>query len=615
MSTPVVSGSGGGAGGGDSLSLASQHAHLQTVTALHSQNELLRSELAKSVSIGQDLQRSNSVLQAAWAKLKAESDEQRELLQQARAQAEAALRSKQAAEHECEKLYGSWQEKLEEKAAEFAALTASMVPARELDLIRLQIVQECSQQHTRHVEELKAEVAKYRELYHDTHHQLALQTDEATLRQQADQQDLAATKARAAAQLADLQSKNRKLQELVQDTTLADTNKRLERAQQELVVKSRALASENAELTERAIQAKVDAESWKTRARSAEQALENALKSAAAAAEQAKKHNNELATELAVAAAQVQSLRQENLALTKLSEHQQAQAELAAQDLSFKLDHTQKRLSETERELEEAATRTREALEQAESRSMSLERKLADAIQRSEYDTREHVAQVKALKESHACSERELEHERQLALESKQHVHQSMLELEIAKNKEISELKMRLQTLQAEASVLHNEREQFDQLRADLQQQTEAARAEMDGKMREAHELQLEYEQLQHKYRSLSEKEHALEVQCDKLTLEGDSLRAEVMAATQSLEDERAKFVREVHQVRGVHRHDKALLLSRLDEVQNAAQAQDERRSKELAEARQEKHRYKKISLSLKQKLGEVLRSVHHSHA
>jgi len=279
---------------------------------------------------------------------------------------------------------------------------------------------------------------------------------------------------------------------------------------------------------------------------------------------------------------------------------------------TFKLDHAQKRLlmGEAERAREEQTVRTREALEQAEARATALERRLADAIQRAEFDGRDHAATLKALKEEHACSLRELEHEKLLALESKQQVQQSMLELELAKNEEISALKQRLLTLQSELAVLHAEREGFDAARAELKAEAEAARADMDAKVRESHELQLEYEQLQNKHRALGEKEHALQAAFDKLSLEAESLRGEVGATTGALDEERKQFVREVTAAKSAHRHDKTLLLARLDEIAKGAQAAEERRAKELSEARTDKNKYKKISLSLKQKLSDILRSV-----
>lgn len=591
-----------------SLASASHHAHLATASALHAHNEQLKGELAKAVHIAQELQQQNQVLQSAWAKLKSESEELKDSYALVRSQAESALAAKQSAESECEKLYGVWQEKLEQKQAEFEVIQQSMVPTRELDLIRLQILQEASAGHAAHTEELKGEVAKYRQLYHDTHHSLVLLTNDANLKTQSYEKDVADLRARSERSVAELSAKNRKLQDLVQDTTLPDRAKALERANNEMTIRNKALAAEVTEVTKKLADSIVAAEQAKV-AQSSSEASQRALEGRSAKeAELAERTITELTKELAVATAQAQSLREESLHLTKLSDHASSQHEVEVQELKFSVSTLEQRLKEAERKEAETAVKTRETIEAANERNINLERRLADANQESEYATREHAASVKALKEEHACTVREMEHQALLLQEAKARLQQNMLEQELAKNEEIAQLQQRLLTIQSEVAVLHAERDGFDARAAEMKADADGVRSELDAKVREHHELNLEYEQLQSKYRGLAEKEHAIEGAFDKLTLEADSMRAELAAAGASIEEERKKYLQDVHALKNASRHDKQTLLARLEEVATAAQSSEERRAKEITDLKHEKSKYKKISLSLKQKMGEVLR-------
>lgn len=590
------------------IAYTSQHAQLQTVAAMHTHNEQLKGELSKSIKLGQELQQQNVMLQTAYGKMKSENEEMREAYIRIRAQAESALAAKTSAENECEKLYQQWQEKLQQKQSEFEVIQASMVPTRELDLIRLQILQEANASHALVTNELKNDLTKFRNLYHETHHQLMLVTNDMNLKIQTYEKDLLDIRTRSERNLNEFTLKNRKLQELIQDTTLSEKVKSLERLNSEMLLKQKSLQLELEECIKYSQTQTIVAEQSKMGLAVSQAERDACMKQAEHASELSEKMLIDLRKDLSISQAQVHSLREESLNISKLHEHGLSKLEGSLEDAIFCKTDLERRLKDQERKECEVVKRLNESIEEMNERNSVLEGKFEDVRRNMEFQQREHAGSIKSLKEEHSCNVRDLEHQILLLQESKTSLQTNMLELELRKNEEISQYKSKILTLQSELSVLQTERDTFDQRLDEMKLEHEQLRTECNEKLREYTDLSIEYEQLQGRHRSSNEKLHVLEGEYDRQSLECESIRSELLQTTKGLDEERKSFMLEMTQLKTSMRQEKDLLTEKLSSSIKQMKQHEERWLKELNEMRKEKTKYKKVALNLKQKMGEILR-------
>jgi len=587
---------------------AAAHAQLDTLQAMAQHNQQLKAELAKAVQLAHDAQQQTVVLQSAYTKLKSDYSQLQSQVSLLRSQAEAALAAKQSAESECEKLYGAWQEKLEAKQAEFDAIQSSMVPVRELDLIRLQIAQELSSKHEASIEDARKEVEKYRTMYHSSHHELTLLRSEHTLTTQSHQKDLAALRERFERRVAELNDRNTKLQELVADESIQENLKTTQRSNAELVVKNKSLLSENESLQTSLAESRASSETCRLRMEALAKEREATEKAHRREMDAYVKRLSELESELASSTAQISALREHNLRVTREKDHQATSYQTQLDALRFENEDLKRRLASAQSSKEQTEKASKESIESLQHKLQDLEHRLEASTQAAEYAKREHAAEIKMMKEAHGMSVRELEHHIALEKERLAQAQQQSLAMELDKNDEITNLKQRISELQAEVATLQTERDRFDERITTFQSEVASANSERDAKSQELHELQIEYENLQARFRLTGEKEHDAEVLAEKLRMENESMKNELANLSSNLDAERTRYVRERSTISSKLKGDRQTLLERVEKLQAQINEEQAAHSRESNELKRDKNKYKKMCLEMKQKMGEILR-------
>lgn len=90
---------------------------------------------------------------------------QSEALTTARSVAEESRRAKDELERELQSLYAQWDADIKTQSAHFTALQATMIPTRELEILRAQMAEEFEVPHRREKDAIIQEIKHFRDAF------------------------------------------------------------------------------------------------------------------------------------------------------------------------------------------------------------------------------------------------------------------------------------------------------------------------------------------------------------------------------------------------------------------------------------------------------------------
>eukprot|EP01083_Nonionella_stella_P092972 260380_1 len=208
-------------------------------------------QLSKTLSLAQQLREDNEQLKHNFESLKDEYNRLRMFQDDTADKLKSAIDIKNSVESECQKLYDQWNDQLKTQSAEFSRIKAQMVPNRELEMLRVQMVNEYQNPHRDEVKILQDESARYHEKYVESRRSLELLRTEIKQSEDESATILNEAKSKHRQTVDDLQQKIKCLETKLQDPAHAETVHKMEREASELKLRVEDLSRENQSLREK----------------------------------------------------------------------------------------------------------------------------------------------------------------------------------------------------------------------------------------------------------------------------------------------------------------------------------------------------------------------------
>lgn len=567
----------------------------------------LESELHQSLALSQQLASDNERLMAAYSKLQHEHTAQSKSLQQTTEDLALAQQAKQVVERECESLYKDWQLKLSEQTQHFSKLASSMVPHREIQVLRVQLIDEIESNHASQLQQLASQVEQYQKEAHHAKRELALQIQANQLTDAELRQALQLQRTETDARCSELQTKNQKLMDEVNSVAhgggTGDTHTvELERQLALANVRIRKLTQQCEQLTSDASHQSIATKQQQLAQTKREQEAELQIATLRKEAEVQLRRHDDLHQEL--------SMLQKNESqwtrrMTEYeSQHQSMQDRLEASErqCAFLRDAAEKRQNDLARNEADSLGHLRTELALVQSQLTASQEALMNLQHTQELTQRDSLLAMRNMKESH--------HEESKASDLiKMRLTEQVGEL----TRQLAEVEklafVSSGTLQHEHTQLQR---QYDALKAEhaaLQQSIHSERTDLQLQKQEYSAVQKlhqaseqEYATLSGKYRALLDKSEQQQSQIETLQGQLAALQQEHTASQRDVDRTHSDLVSTLQQQQHQWRTEKQILLQRIA----SSQAQREDSSSSSSDGAKVQ-KYKKLSIQLKAKCDEIL--------
>jgi len=217
----------------------------------------------------------------------------RENLEKSQRDLVEAQQSRARTESKCRSL-------LRSQAEEFKQVMEDMVPAWKSKLQRVSVLQEIESEHQEKIMQLEEEVQKWCALYNNEKSERAVMSSQFHQMQLNYQQQLKDEQTKLSAKIHELSTKNQKMQSILDDTTLADKLRQIERENTDLRLKQQMVIEEVEDYKNRCAQVGVEREALKANHLQQVKAIERDRLVLTKEVESGKRSNQDLQRELAL---------------------------------------------------------------------------------------------------------------------------------------------------------------------------------------------------------------------------------------------------------------------------------------------------------------------------
>ena len=566
----------------------------------------LQTDLTKMFSVVETLTADNEQLTEKLQTSQTENAKFREKYNDMRSRYYQENQEKTEIANKHEEIVRAWKIQCEQKAAEIDKMQAKIGPPRDLDLLRMKILEELEVPHQQKVRRLNEDVEKYRTLFYNVrreHELLKTEFEQYTIdRGKREEASHAATSLMVQA----MKEKIATLEITRDDTTLTDRVRLLTREMKEMQIKEEQLKAEVSTLSRQKQEATVEME-------------RTVLKS--------HRSNTELSASAQVMEARALSA-EANVHNYKL---QYERAQRRTQD-------QQKRIAELEADL----SRQRHAVEVKEEAIADEQAKSSDALQkvaqdcdskivRSQVENQKLQREISKLQQALQAAQAKVDSAKQMSEEHAGAIRREVEDLQEHFRKEREELEAKIEAANMSAREAHEhkadimgrskaDQEELKSMKKKLEQEIvrrekdaavhkeELKRLMDDIKAREdsEHELREEYGKLQAQHREARAKEQALLTEHEKMESEIEYHQNEVAKLHMDEESVRATHLADLESQR-------AQFLSEFKNLKREMKNQDLQHRKVVAGLKQDikkqqtkSEEYKKKAVAEHRKLGQV---------
>jgi len=242
--------------------------------------------LAQALDVAKQLKMDNEQWKSAYQNV-------RENLEKSQRDLADAQQSRARTESKCQSL-------LRSQSEEFKQVMEDMVPAWKSKLQRVSKLQEIESEHQEKVLQLEEEVQKWCDLYHSEKNERAVMSSQFQQMQLNYRQQLEDEQSKLSAKIHQLSTQNQKMQSILDDTTLADKQRQIERENADLRLKQQMVLEEVEDYKDRCAQLGVEREAMKARHLQQVKSIERDLMVLNKEVESSKRRNNDLQAELAL---------------------------------------------------------------------------------------------------------------------------------------------------------------------------------------------------------------------------------------------------------------------------------------------------------------------------
>jgi len=205
--------------------------------------------LSQALDVAKQLKLDNEQWKSAYQAV-------RENLEKSQRDLVEAQQSRARTESKCQSL-------LRSKSEEFKQVMEDMVPAWKSKLQRVSILQEIESEHQEKLLQLEEEVQKWCDLYHNEKNERAVMSSQFHQMQLNYQKQLKDEQTKLSAKIHELSTKNKKMQSILDDTSLADKLRHIERENADLRLKYQMVLEEVEDYKNRCAQVGVEREALK----------------------------------------------------------------------------------------------------------------------------------------------------------------------------------------------------------------------------------------------------------------------------------------------------------------------------------------------------------------
>jgi len=242
--------------------------------------------LAQALEVAKQLKVDNEQWKSAYQTVRENLEKtQRDLIE--------AQQARDDTETKCKSL-------LRSQSEEFKQMMEDMVPAWKSKMQRVSVLQEIESEHQEKVLQFEDEISKYCDLYHNEKKELTVLRSQMQQLQSNYQQLMKVEQVKYTTKIHQLSSKNQKMQSILDDTTLADKLRQIERENADLQLKQRLVLEEVEDYKNRCTQFGVEREALKSCHLQQVKSIERELMVRTKEVEAGRKRNKDLQEELAL---------------------------------------------------------------------------------------------------------------------------------------------------------------------------------------------------------------------------------------------------------------------------------------------------------------------------
>jgi len=242
--------------------------------------------LSQALDVAKQLKLDNEQWKSAYQAVRENLEKsQRDLME--------AQQSRARSESKCQSL-------LKSQAEEFKQMMEDMVPAWKSKLQRVSVLQQIESEHQEKILQLEEEVQKWCDLCHNEKRERAVMSSQFHQMQLNYQQQLKDEQTKLSARIHELSTKNQKMQSILDDTTLADKLRQIERENRDLRLKHQMILEEVEDYKNRCAQVGVEREALKANQLQQVKALERDRMVLTKEVESGRQINQDLQRELAL---------------------------------------------------------------------------------------------------------------------------------------------------------------------------------------------------------------------------------------------------------------------------------------------------------------------------
>mmetsp|Transcript_37158 Transcript_37158/g.72986 ORF Transcript_37158/g.72986 Transcript_37158/m.72986 type:complete len:661 (+) Transcript_37158:58-2040(+) len=563
--------------------------------------------LDKSIKFANQMKNDYDIIKEAYSKLKQEHAEMSTALSEAKAECELAYQAKSAIERECEQLYKQWNSQLKAQADNFSEIQAQMVPSRELEMLRIQMTQELELPHRQRIEALSEEINKFRDMYFKEHRALALLSTQHEQTQAGHSRLVADMQERHRQEMEELADKNKKLQQLVEDSSVADRLRSQERENAELHLRHKQLLQENTTIRSERDSLQVALEEKALHTQTLLKQEEGKFAVLDKEREAYVTRYGEAVATLELVKADKLSVSEECTQLASQLRHVQAQLDRKTRELLYFQEASEAAAQDRSAETAAQIGRMQAALEEAKAQvsAVLLER---DAMQHAAAtESREVEAKMKQMREEESKKLQEADARNRQLQQLLDEAEKEFVRVHNAAREESSGLHLQHQADQAALADTTHERDQLASKVAAAQQAAQAAAADSRSRNTEFEDMCTEYEALQEKYREVVQRESGRQQNEDRLTQTLTQTQQELKAATDALEDLQDERVRDLKTAQRAWGEERDVLHTHVQQLQTELGSAQSSGRAAASKLKRDKNKYKKMASHLQAKLAAVM--------
>lgn len=560
----------------------------------------------QAIKYGQQIRSDLELLKTEYLKVKDENNRLKVEATDLRSQVEESNRERDQMEENSTRMFQEWNDILNKEKEKIADMQKQMVPARDMEMLRIQMLEELQAPHEQRVDELLHELDKYREIYNKEHRQIELLRNVFEQNEAHYKKLLHEMQEKHQADMEEFLGKNRKLQDLVEEMTNKDKTREQEKTIADLLIKERRLNEEVDTLRRE----KQDMELVKERdhlltvetlkkQEGAYLLLQKEKESVLTRYVDLKEQYEEIKLTLAETRETVSVLEQQKVNLEdKLSS--------VSREFRYFKETASQRVDELKLTTGKRITELQTSNEQLTAETMRISAEKAGLAEKLAHYDKEAATQVRVVQEQEAKKQFELQ-------KTVAELHTQVAELTAAtlgqedmQRKTSDAFKKDLQVLKEDMAAMEDDKVKSLASLEKLQQTLSTALADKDVLSRELRELQEEYEDLQKQHRELRLQQHRIVAEKDKAYGEKELDERELLSLTREMETERNEKMRLIADMQEAWTKERLAVQDHMKKIQADSMKQLATAWDKVKVIGKEKDRYKKMCRMLKKRSADA---------